>query len=51
MRAPNLASYLENSTLAHPGRTALIFDGVGEWTFQEVDGMVNRIANGLLDHS
>jgi long-chain acyl-CoA synthetase len=49
MRAPNVSNYLENSALAHPGKTALIFDNEKSWTFKEVDETVNRIANGLLD--
>lgn len=49
MRSPNLTNYLENSVLAHPDRTALIFEEQGSWTFREVDAMANRIANGLID--
>ena len=49
MRTPNLANYLENATLAHPDKLALIFDGQGQWTFKELDGMINRVANGLID--
>ena len=46
MRGINLASYLENSAAAHPGKTALIFEGKG-WTFEEVDGHARAVANGL----
>lgn len=48
MRSPNVANYLENAMLAHPNKLALIFEEQGQWTFQEVDGMVNRISNGLI---
>ncbi len=49
MRSPNVAEYLENSVLAHPDKTALIFEEQGAWTFKEVDAAVNRIANALLE--
>jgi long-chain acyl-CoA synthetase len=48
MRSPNVANYLENAMLAHPDKIALIFDGQGQWTFREVDEIVNRISNGLI---
>jgi long-chain acyl-CoA synthetase len=44
----NLASYLENSTAAHPDKVALICDD-RKWTFREVDRNANIIANGLLE--
>jgi long-chain acyl-CoA synthetase len=49
MRGINVASYLENSALAHPGKTALIFEEEGQWTFKEVDELANQVANGLID--
>jgi long-chain acyl-CoA synthetase len=48
MKSPNLATYLEQSAVAHPAKTALIFEGQGKWTFEEVDAMAGRVANGLL---
>ncbi|MFA7465640.1 MAG: AMP-binding protein, partial [Syntrophales bacterium] len=48
MKGVNLASCLENSAHAHPGRTALIFED-RRWTFRELDAEANRIANGLVD--
>jgi len=48
MKGVNLASCLENSAHAHPGRTALIFEGK-QWTFKELDAEANRVANGLVD--
>src|SRR5271169_1897451 len=44
----NLASYLENSTAAHPDKVALICDDK-KWTFKEVDERANAIANGLQE--
>jgi len=49
MGTPNAASYLENSALSHPRKTALIFEGQGQWSFQEVNELTNQIANGLTD--
>ncbi len=49
MGTPNAASYLENSALSHPRKTALIFEGQGQWSFQEVNELTNQIANGLID--
>ncbi len=46
MRGINLANYLENSAAAHPGKTALIFEG-RKYTFEEVDGHARAVANGL----
>ena len=48
MRSPNVANYLENAMLAHPDKKALIFEEQGEWTFREVDEIVNQVANGLI---
>jgi long-chain acyl-CoA synthetase len=48
MRSPNVANYLENAMLAHPDKKALIFEEQGQWTFREVDEIVNQVANGLL---
>lgn len=47
MRGINLASYLENTTTAHPDKVALIFDD-NEWTFKEVNEAANAVANGLI---
>ena len=49
MRSPNVANYIENSMLAHPNKLALIFDEQGQWTFKELDEMINQVANGLID--
>ena len=32
MKGINLATYFENSALAHPTKTALIFEEQGQWT-------------------
>ena len=48
MKGINLASCLENSVHAHPGKVALIFEEES-WTFRELDAEANRIANGLVD--
>ncbi|MGD0231425.1 MAG: AMP-binding protein, partial [Syntrophorhabdales bacterium] len=48
MRSPNVASYLENSALAHPDKIALVFEEQGQWTFRRVDQIVNQVANGLI---
>ncbi|NPU84346.1 MAG: long-chain fatty acid--CoA ligase [Syntrophaceae bacterium] len=48
MKGVNLASYLEHSVHAHPGKAALIFEEE-RWTFREFDAEANRIANGLVD--
>ncbi len=49
MRSPNVSNYLENSAIAHPDKLALIFEEQGQWTFKELDGVVNQIAKGLID--
>lgn len=49
MRAPNVANYIENATLAHSNKLALIFEEQGQWTFKELDEKINQIANGLID--
>ena len=46
MRGINLASYLENSAMAHPDKVALIFDD-RKWTFREVNERACAIAGGL----
>ena len=48
MKGINLASCLENSVHAHPGRVALIMEE-DQWTFRELDAEANRVANGLAD--
>ena len=48
MRGINLAAYLENSALAHPDKTALIFDD-RQWSFKQINERANAVANGLLD--
>ena len=48
MRGINLATYLENSALAHPDKTALIFDDQ-KWSFKEINEQANAVANGLLN--
>ena len=48
MRGINLASYLENSVVAHPDKLALIFEEK-EWSFTEINEKANAIANGLMD--
>lgn len=48
MRGINLATYLENSALAHPDKTALIFDDQ-QWTFKQINEQANAVASGLLD--
>jgi long-chain acyl-CoA synthetase len=48
MKGVNLASCLEQSAHAHPGRVALIFEGQ-RWTFGELNAEANRVANGLAD--
>ncbi len=49
MRGINLSTILENATLAHPKKTALIFEGEGAWTFKEIDNLANQVANGLME--
>lgn len=49
MRSPNVSNYIENAMLAHPNKLALIFDEQGQWTFKELDEMINQVANGLVD--
>jgi len=49
MGTPNMASYLENSSILHPDKAALIFEDQGQWTFRQVDEVTNQIANGLID--
>ena len=44
----NLASYLENSTIAHPDKTALIFDNE-KWTYRQINERANAVANGLKE--
>ncbi len=48
MRGINLASYLENSVVAHPDKVALIFED-RKWTFTEINEKASAIANGLMD--
>ena len=48
MRGINLAAYLENSALAHPDKTALIFDD-RQWSFKQINEQANAVANGLLN--
>lgn len=48
MKGINLASCLEHSVHAHPGRVALIMEEE-QWTFRELDAEANRVANGLAD--
>lgn len=49
MRGVNVAAYIEQATLAHPDKMALIFEEEGQWTFSEVNVVINRIANGLKE--
>ena len=48
MKSINLATYLENSTMAHPDKVALIFDDT-PWTFKEISEKANAVANGLVN--
>ena len=48
MKGINVASYLEQSAYAHPDKVALIFED-HRWTYRELNGGANRIANGLAD--
>ena len=48
MRGINLATYLEQSTFAHPEKIALIFDD-SPWTYTQINDQANAIANGLLE--
>ena len=47
MRGINLATYLDQSTLAHPDKVALIFDDT-QWTYRQISAQANAIANGLV---
>ena len=47
MQGINLASYLENAAMAHPDKTALIFDDV-PYTFRQINEKANAVANGLV---
>ncbi|MBW2366563.1 MAG: long-chain fatty acid--CoA ligase [Deltaproteobacteria bacterium] len=47
MRGINLATYLEQATMAHPNKTALVFDDRA-WTFSQINERANAVANGLL---
>lgn len=49
MRSPNVSNYVENSALAHPDKLALVFEGQGQWTFNELNEKINQVANGLVD--
>ena len=42
----NLSTYLESSALAHPNKTALIFDDA-KWTFKQINENACAVANGL----
>ena len=42
----NLSTYLESSALAHPNKTALIFDDE-KWTFKQINEKACAVANGL----
>lgn len=48
MKGINLATYLENSTKAHPDKVALIFDDA-KWTFSMINERANAVANGLTN--
>lgn len=45
----NLASYLEQSAIAHPNKDALIFEGQS-WTFDQVNKLSNRLAQSFIEH-
>jgi len=49
MKVKNVATYLENAALAHPNKTALIFENRGQWTFEEVEENASALASALLD--
>ncbi|VBB42289.1 AMP-dependent synthetase and ligase [uncultured Desulfatiglans sp.] len=48
MRGINLATYLEQTTTAHPDKIGLIFDD-RKWTFQQINENASRIASGLVE--
>jgi len=48
MQGINLATYLEQATMAHPNKAALVFDD-REWTFSQINQKANAVANGLLN--
>ena len=48
MKGINLATYLDQSTLAHPDKVALIFDDI-QWTYRQINEKANAVANGLVE--
>lgn len=48
MRGLNLATYLENTSIAHPDKVGLIFED-RNWTFKQINECANAIALGLVE--
>ncbi len=48
MRGINLATYLENTSVAHPDKVGLIFEDK-KWTFKEINDMSGAISHGLVE--